>query len=915
MCTINKVLLFSVFILFPLCVKSDIALISYENADPSECNGKINIEIESGSLPIDIHINGELIEIDIEIYSFKNLCSGNYTLSYQDEVGCPKEIHVVLEDCGNFDIDHSLVKPCFGIENGSITINNQPQDFSYIWSNGSTSPSLTNIKHGDYYLTVTNQQNCSQVYYYQLQPILLEIEVVDVNPTTNGTNDRGRIEIEAIGENDIEAYQWRIVETDGTDILTEETILSRMYPNDNVLEFDWVGFNVLFQVTVEDDHGCRVSKNISIQSCPSDSSNDNFTVGLNLSETSTCENGIFDHVAIAVGGYGTYFNYTLINTANQSVVENEFVNIDNNNQFFIHSVPEGDYNLLINNECGSPHLVQFNLICEPCNIPSRFPDHILSGYNIGCDHDHDDPVVLYSQSLAVISQEMKTYCSSDVGNDWTVCQENSYFQVIISDGAIIQFETDNSWEDIQLRKIKDGSQTSLINNDTQFETVLEHNQEILFSVYFAQECNYNGSINSIISPPYEVYGNAVGYLFGELVQFADFNCITCHDLNYYGSFIDVDATCENEFGGDIDYYDYDPNDDEFPCAMGGIFDVFGLGQVIIPAGTPYTIVSNSQAIDDKGPDCVRCLFAAGYASDHVFPDLPVYVTVCPENPGDDPVVLGDGEIDYDPECETETVDPGVDCYVDIVCNDENDPYIIETVPNWNSIYPCRDLNMGACTVVGWCAQSNDYFLYDNQIFNYPTLNCDIGGFIPLCANITEENISSSYSGTLLCYNDYCDDDELHLFEYIWSGNDIVFNNVNWNANYDSNIPYCLEIGLDIYDYPDEVLPTCFTGGDDENGSSQRQNNKLNNRFESFGIYPNPSKDFFTVINKQGASNENIIYSLTIYDVDGKVMFNKENLNFNDGKVNIHHEIRSGFYFVKISNPNREEFTSKLIILN
>lgn len=81
---------------------------------------------------------------------------------------------------------------------------------------------------------------------------------------------------------------------------------------------------------------------------------------------------------------------------------------------------------------------------------------------------------------------------------------------------------------------------------------------------------------------------------------------------------------------------------------------------------------------------------------------------------------------------------------------------------------------------------------------------------------------------------------------------------------------------------------------DECDVEPRDSNKLNMEGNNFSISPNPASSNVKVI-----SNNDIVYSYTIYDLNGKVVLMNTNLKSNS-QIDLHN-ITSGIYFIKILN--------------
>ena len=92
------------------------------------------------------------------------------------------------------------------------------------------------------------------------------------------------------------------------------------------------------------------------------------------------------------------------------------------------------------------------------------------------------------------------------------------------------------------------------------------------------------------------------------------------------------------------------------------------------------------------------------------------------------------------------------------------------------------------------------------------------------------------------------------------------------------------------------FPFCLTTA--INASTQTEN--------TFNIYPNPTKGIFTI-----SSNINSPYNITIYDVLGKVIYQKENETNDSTQIDIGN-VKKGIYFVSIVSEN-ERVVKRLVI--
>ncbi|MFK7771653.1 MAG: T9SS type A sorting domain-containing protein [Saprospiraceae bacterium] len=78
---------------------------------------------------------------------------------------------------------------CFGNAGGSITLTPAEQNYSYIWSTGSTSIEITNLIAGAYTFTVTDQNGCQKIEVVEVStPDEIEIEETVQNADCFGNN-------------------------------------------------------------------------------------------------------------------------------------------------------------------------------------------------------------------------------------------------------------------------------------------------------------------------------------------------------------------------------------------------------------------------------------------------------------------------------------------------------------------------------------------------------------------------------------------------------------------------------------------------------------------------------------------------------------------------------------------------------
>lgn len=169
-------------------------------------DGSISTQISGGSAPYTYTWStGQTTA------SVNNLNEGNYQLTVTDVNGCTLEYSTVINAPNLLTINGDSTNPtCFDAENGTINvqINGGTLPYSYLWSNDATSAAIQNLEEGTYELTVTDANNCIQIYTTEIIAPL-ELEVAS-NFTNNDCFDtaNGAIQTQVNGGTSPYSYLW-----------------------------------------------------------------------------------------------------------------------------------------------------------------------------------------------------------------------------------------------------------------------------------------------------------------------------------------------------------------------------------------------------------------------------------------------------------------------------------------------------------------------------------------------------------------------------------------------------------------------------------------------------------------------------------------------------------------------------------
>ncbi|MBK8848308.1 MAG: T9SS type A sorting domain-containing protein [Bacteroidetes bacterium] len=128
-------------------------------------NGSVVMNVSGGSPPYQYLWNTNPPQNTSVISS---LTAGSYLCTVTDSKGCTKTLVSIVQTTGGSisNVTVTIKKPCYQDNNGKLTIKNitgGTAPYTYLWSTGAVSSSISNISNGTYTLTVTDAGNCSFV--------------------------------------------------------------------------------------------------------------------------------------------------------------------------------------------------------------------------------------------------------------------------------------------------------------------------------------------------------------------------------------------------------------------------------------------------------------------------------------------------------------------------------------------------------------------------------------------------------------------------------------------------------------------------------------------------------------------------------------------------------------------------------
>lgn len=129
-------------------------------------NGTITVQAVGGQSPFVYTITGPPNQTSGSVfgatYTFFNVPAGTYTATVTDSYNCSANQSITINSSTGPVLNFNTVDASCGQSNGSATVNavNGQSPYEYLWSTGSTNATINNLSMGEYFVTVTDNNNC-----------------------------------------------------------------------------------------------------------------------------------------------------------------------------------------------------------------------------------------------------------------------------------------------------------------------------------------------------------------------------------------------------------------------------------------------------------------------------------------------------------------------------------------------------------------------------------------------------------------------------------------------------------------------------------------------------------------------------------------------------------------------------------
>ncbi|WP_242205980.1 HYR domain-containing protein, partial [Aestuariivivens insulae] len=177
---------------------------------------------------------------------FSNLTDGTYTMGVVDANGCEKEIDVVITESTEITATFTTdTNGCANTNSGTATVSptGGVGPYTYLWSNGQTSQTATNLAPGNYNVTITDASGCDVIESVTYSdPTALSVSMATTVTSGVGQSD-GTATATPSGGVGPYSYSW----SNGQTTATATGLVQGSY-----------------SVTVTDSKGCQVVGNVIV---------------------------------------------------------------------------------------------------------------------------------------------------------------------------------------------------------------------------------------------------------------------------------------------------------------------------------------------------------------------------------------------------------------------------------------------------------------------------------------------------------------------------------------------------------------------------------------------------------------------------------------------------------------------------
>ena len=264
----------------------DVTSSSVDASCDNSADGSASVQVTGGILPYTYRWDDPASQTTA---TASNLQMGTYSVTIADVNGCNAFATVIVGAPMQAELNLSETDAlCFGSNDGTATVaivNGDINNYNVIWSNGETTPQITNLSPDNYSVTVSDANGCSVEGAVAISdPPILDLVMGSDSAMCFSSSDGGASVSVSGGTpfpNNVYQYEWSVPGSPNTSML------------DNVMQGNYT-------ITVTDANGCTMTNNVDV-GAPDE-------MQINLTPTHVSCNGLTDGSAIATvtGGIAPY---------------------------------------------------------------------------------------------------------------------------------------------------------------------------------------------------------------------------------------------------------------------------------------------------------------------------------------------------------------------------------------------------------------------------------------------------------------------------------------------------------------------------------------------------------------------------------------------------------------------------------
>jgi len=337
------------------------------------------------------------------------------SVAITDAVNCTSRdtVEIRVKPTPRLLAEHNRVR-CFGETNAyiNLTVENNTDIASYLWSNDSTTQNISGLGEGEYTVTVTANNGCANTLTDSIQQPELLTAVFDTNSVTKLCNGIGNIIVIAEGGTPTYHYSW-----------THDTVTIPSAITDTLTIENLSHGNHSYYATIVDDSNCTYTTDAWI--VVSDRAEINREINLMPGETYTRidtvthdtivytdqDNGaVFEDVipGVAEGGCDLAYIYTIhVYDLNFIFAQDPLIiqHSSYKREYFYDTIPLGDtiwtapgvdnqfYAVVLTDETTWDALrvdMRYNVLFNDTMIPTADYDYYIDNLKFTSYHEHDD---------------------------------------------------------------------------------------------------------------------------------------------------------------------------------------------------------------------------------------------------------------------------------------------------------------------------------------------------------------------------------------------------------------------------------------------------------------------------------------------------------------------------------------------